>query len=333
MATPEKCLFVFTTKLGSKKALGPEDSRGESNNKLPCFLDGESSKCSFPSLSLVNYCCTAPSEESIEHLKSPVELRKQLVSIAPKLLLKNISRSFGTMIDNRIHQVNLMLVANAHNDSMDMRLSKVLSSDNGSPTCFTSAETIFRPLDLNKGFTKMVGRLKVVILPLVFKTVVSIKVLGIKDINVSITAPGTIIGTFGGACSRLQTAEVTLDTASLYSSMTSRCDQVVQEAFEVAALLSAMETTSKVPAFDAPSTGRHRRVTDNMQRVLSNPPIQLDDERSMILPNISSKVNKASRQKRPIGSEHFIVPISLSRQPRSAQLPRENLTRNSTQSR
>jgi hypothetical protein len=90
---------------------------------------------------------------------------------------------------------------------------------------------------MNKGFVKTIGRLKAVILPLVFKTTIQINILGVKDVKVCIMAPGTITGTFFGSCCRLRSADIAIDTAALYQCMKARCDQVVGEAFEVEALL------------------------------------------------------------------------------------------------
>jgi hypothetical protein len=97
---------------------------------------------------------------------------------------------------------------------------------------------------MNKGFVKTIGRLKAVILPLVFNTTIHINILGVKNIKVCITAPGTITGTFVGTCIRLRSAEITIDTAALYRCMKARCDKLVSEVFETAALLLDVQSSN-----------------------------------------------------------------------------------------
>ena len=251
MATPEKCLFVFTSKLGCKRTLSnsiPEDS--EASNVLACFLDNDSSRCTLPSLCLQEHSSLKlPEEKSIEELKTTLDVTKQTISVAPTALLQNVCRSFGTMIDNRIKEVNLMALENKtitdKDNCMDLKLSSIMLSEKKCPTSFTSAELSFRPLAISKGFTKHVGRLKAVILPLVFKTTVIVNILGVQNLKVAITAPGTIVGTFLGSCNRLQSVDVTVDTKAVFLCMKARCDQVVIEAFETAARLLTTPTSTE----------------------------------------------------------------------------------------
>jgi hypothetical protein len=190
-------------------------------------------------------CCD---QEASDELKSALVLNKQTISVAPTTLLKNISISFGTMIDNRIKHVHRLLVANSHEnhkvDELNQKLSSLLFSEKSSPTCFTSAESSFRTLSMSQGFVKTIGRLKAVILPLIFNTTIQINILGVKNVKVLITAPGTITGTFFGSCNRLRSADIAIDTAAVYQCMKAHCDQVVGEAFEKAALLSNIQSSN-----------------------------------------------------------------------------------------
>lgn len=243
MATPEKCLYVFTTKLGCRKNVSdPVDSHSETS-MLPCFLDSESSRCTLPSLSLSSSCLKSTEDEAVGKLSSSsLEARKATIGFAPTALLQNISRSFGTMIDNRIKDVQQMMLAGANEpDDLNLTLASLLSSEKRCPTSFLSAESSFRPLPMSKGHVKEVGRIRGVILPLVFKTHIVIDILGVKKLTVTLTAPGTIVGTFGGT-TRLKSAEVNLHTGTLYSCMKEQCDQVVQKTFETAA--AQLSTTS-----------------------------------------------------------------------------------------
>jgi hypothetical protein len=248
MATPEKCLFVFTSRLGCKKDLGSVNTNEKS--QLPCFLENESSECTLPSLSLGKCACTKSCEqEAVDELKSALQLRKETISLAPTTLLKNVSCSFGTMIDDRIKQVHLLLLATSHENNnkeneQTLKLLSLLLTEKTSPASFTSAESCFRPLSIKKGFVKTIGRLKAVILPLVFSTTIHIKLLGIKSIKVCIAAPGTITGIFFGTSIRLRSAEVTIDTAALHQCMKARCDKVAAEVFETAALLSDIQSSN-----------------------------------------------------------------------------------------
>lgn len=248
MATPEKCLFVFTSRLGCKKDLGSVNTNEKS--QLPCFLENESSQCTLPSLSLGKCACTKSCEqEAVDELKSSLQLRKETISLAPTTLLKNVSRSFGTMIDDRIKQVHLLLLATFHENNnkeneQALKLLSLLLAEKTSPASFASAESCFRPLSMKKGFVKTVGRLKAVILPLVFSTTIQVNLLGIKCIKVCITAPGTITGTFFGTSIRLRSAEVAIDTAALHQCMKAQCDKVAAEVFETAALLSGIQSSN-----------------------------------------------------------------------------------------
>lgn len=241
MATPEKCVYVFTSRLGCKKGVSsPEKDDGEASSMLPCFLENESSTCTLPSLHLRKdaFLKSSSSEETIKELKSSLEARKGTISFVPTAILQNVTRSFGNMIDNRIKQVHLCMLANADEKNkeqdVNLKLASLLCSEKNCPTVFTSAESSFRPLPLSKGHIKHVGRIKAVILPLVFKTTITINILGTKERKVTLVAPGTIVGTFHGSCTRLRTAELTLDTSAMYSSMKERCDGVVAFTFETA---------------------------------------------------------------------------------------------------
>jgi len=254
MATPERCVYVFTSKLGCKKNVSdPITDDTNDSSMLPCFLENESSRCTLPSLQLGKCSCLKTSEEeAVEELKSSLEARKATISLAPTAVLQNITKAFGTMIDNRIKQVHLMMLANAdeHGKANDfnLKLSSLLCSEESCPTSFVAAESNFRPLPVSKGHVKEVGRIKAVILPLVFKTTITINVLGVKEIKMTLTAPGTIVGTFLGTCTRLRTAEVTLDTSAVYSSMKERCDQVVSATFETAAQILSNAPSPKKQA-------------------------------------------------------------------------------------
>ena len=251
MATPEKCVYVFASKLGCKKEISdPFTDRSETSSMLPCFLENDASRCTIPSLYLGKCSRFKPSEaEAIKELKSSLEARKSTISLAPTAVLQNVSRSFGTMIDNRIKQVHLMMLASADENSkehqMNLQLSSLLCSDKNCPTSFTSAESSFRPLPVNKGFVKQHGRIRAVILPLVFKATININILGVKELAVTITAPGTIVGTFVGSCTRLRTADITLDTSAIYLSMRRRCDQVVTATFEAASQLLNLSSSKE----------------------------------------------------------------------------------------
>lgn len=271
MATPEKCLYVFTSKLGCKKSVSdPVIGESEASSVLPCFLENESSRCTLPSLQLGKCSCLKSSEEeAIDELKSSLEARKATMKLAPSALLQNISRSFGTMIDNRIKQVHLMMLSSAkeHDKEHDLnlKLASLLCSEKSCPTSFTVAESSFRPLSVSKGHVKEVGRIKAVILPLVFKTTISINILGVKELNVAITAPGTIVGTFLGTCTRLRTAEVTLDTSAVYRDMKEQCDQVVTATFETAAQM-LNPTSSKEPTTQEQKQGPTSRALCRIKR-------------------------------------------------------------------
>lgn len=263
MATPEKCVYVFTSKLGCKKQVSADpvsDESGDGSSMLPCFLEDESSRCTLPSLRLGNASCVKSSEEeAVEELKSSLEARKATIRMAPTAVLQNISRSFGTMIDNRIKQVHLMMLASANDHDkehdLNLKLASLLCSEKNCPTSFIAAESNFKPLPVSKGHIKQVGRIKAVILPLVFKTTISINILGAKELRVTLTAPGTIVGTFLGSCTRLRTAEINLHTATMYSCMKEQCDHVVTTTFETAAQMLHAE----------PTTEEHATSKDRMQ--------------------------------------------------------------------
>ena len=110
------------------------------------------------------------------------------------------------------------------------------------PVVLLHTETIFRTLPLSKGFLKVKAASQIVALPFVLTVVVVAKIVGAKMVQVRITAPGAIVGTFSNLDDRIDQAEVQIDTARLYRSMKKRCDQIVKKAYDTA--LSAVQGKS-----------------------------------------------------------------------------------------
>lgn len=239
MATPEKALHVFTTKLASKRRLG--ETSGAGCSTLKCFLGNEAAQCSITSLRVKNSSCAETSAEtSIEKMSTMMEATKETVGKIPDLLLQNVSQSFGKMVDTRLNSVlTLMMTRKSFTGEAtpadeSIRVASLLSSTKMSPISFASAETKFRPLHISRWYEKKLGRTKAIILPFVFKTIVAMNILGSKSVEVTITAPGTAIGSFVSGSPRIQSVEVTINAEVVHRCMVERCDQAVKECLRTA---------------------------------------------------------------------------------------------------
>jgi citrate lyase gamma subunit len=237
MTTQEKAVQVFTTKLACKRRLG--EAQGSETSGLSCFLAAESSVISMPSLKMTGP--DLPAETAAKQLKAPLEADKHRIGVIPQTILQNVSQAFGKMIDQRLPAV--LKMANKEQS----QVAALMASGQSIPTSFTCAETKFRPLPLSKGFVKELGRSTAIILPLVFKLIIDISFFGSRSMQVTITAPGTVIGTFSTNCQRIQSIKITIDTESVYRQMSDRCDQVVLECLQ-----TATELSSQIKVLDRP---------------------------------------------------------------------------------
>lgn len=247
MTTAEKSLQVFTSRLASKKRAG--DAETTACSLLPSLMANESSRCSLPTLELD---AMIDADSCIEQLGTRVEAKRGDMDRVPNMLLRSVCKSFDNMFQDSLRNVRSMLLSNCDTTISTLDLYKnlqtatILSCTKDFPIDFNSAETIVKVLP-GKGFVKHIGKTKAVILPLVFKAVIEISILGKKTIEVTIRAPGTTVGTFSSTCHRIQSVDITVEPKAMYRSMKSSCDQVAQECRHVVNEMTQAKPGGSIP--------------------------------------------------------------------------------------
>lgn len=223
---------------------------------MECSLSTSRSCVSAPRLSIE--MSGRPSLESTpaDAMGDRIKVERNCVSTLPKTLLDNVVRSFDHLIDTKLNGFSQSLVRRTkeallqgkertiHPTLQNLQAATMLVAKEGvPPVTFIHTESNFRTLPLTKGFLKVKMATKIVVLPFVLTIVVFAKILGAKTVQVRITAPGAIVGTFSNLDDRIEQAEVQIDTERLYSNMKRRSDQIVKKAYDVA--LSMLESAGQ----------------------------------------------------------------------------------------
>jgi len=244
-------LRSFTSLLSSARSFGVQEAvHPRPEPGLSKFLSSEvvfdssnpycSHICSMPSLCLKNKVtegmCSAKNmsrqETAAFNLAFPVFHDHENVAEAPVTLLNNFSVSFMSLIESRMRTSIVALSECAQEIARSQEgttLVNLLSGSGGSsPITLTTIVTSFRALGCCENSDE-----DALYLPLVFEATVDAMVLGTL-VTCTVSAPGTIIGTFHGD-GLLERVEILFDSIALLNSMMKEARFVVRKVIARAA--------------------------------------------------------------------------------------------------
>lgn len=244
------CLERFTSLLGHQHKTDESASSEPEMNGFQWMersMSSSRSCISTPRLSIEMSDRPSLENSPAKAMGDRITVERNCVSTLPKTLLENIVRSFDHLIDTKLNRLSQFLVKRTketllqgkeraiHPTLQSLQAATMLVSKDGvPPVTFIYTESNFRTLPLTKGFLKVKMATKIVVLPFVLTVVIFANIFGAKTVQVRITAPGAIVGTFSNLDDRIDQAEVQIDTERLYGSMKRRCDQIVKKAYDVA---------------------------------------------------------------------------------------------------
>jgi hypothetical protein len=247
--TPESRLEMFTIMLEWQH--NTDDMLTTKAQAVPRFIALEQFLAQHPTS-----CVTVPElllskekgdsraqDDHVQNMSTRISIEINTINSLPETLLGNATLSFGELVDSRLLQFAKLLPTRTK-PSTNAGAAKLLEGK--SPVIFTRAESIFRTLPQAKAFMKFHGANRIVIIPFVFTVKIYIKILGVKTVQVRMTAPGTIVGTFSIDDQKLAQADVQIDVARLHKSMKMKCDQVVKKAYDTATHLTKNSAQNQV---------------------------------------------------------------------------------------
>ena len=256
MTSPEVCLQTFTTHLGyhhRANAFAISKTELFRLEGIEGLLSESTSRVTVPSLSTRSQDkeTTSSANNPVQAMNTKITVERSSVGSLPRALLDNIVFSFGNLVETRLNQFMRLLEARTKQKMLkaaerddpsthqNRRAAALLVSTEDSPTAaFAHTESIFRTLPLSKGFVKRDGSNRIVIIPFILTVKIFTEILCVKTVQVRLTAPGTIVGTFLSLGDKIDHAEVQVDAERLYRCMKMRCDQVVKKSFETAKALT-----------------------------------------------------------------------------------------------
>jgi hypothetical protein len=250
--TPESRLETFTTMLGWQHTTDSMATKAQAVNRLLALgksLAHPTSCVTVPKLLSTEKGDRSAQDDPVQNMSTRISIERNTVNSLPGLLLGNATLSFGEMVDSRLLQFAHLLPTRTK-PRTNAGAAKLLQGK--SSISFTRAESIFRTLPQAKAFLKFHGTNRVVIIPFVFTVKIYVKILGVKTVQVRMTAPGTIVGTFSIDDQKLAQADIQIDAARLHKSMKMKCDQVLKKAYDTATLLTQNTAQSqlKVPVLE-----------------------------------------------------------------------------------
>lgn len=251
MTNSESCLESFISLLGYQSRSEdhvPSDEDIGRLLRLERSLLNSTSCVTVPQLSTMSASEGDLPSADLNRLKAMgmrIQVERSSVSSLPKALLDNVVMSFEDLLDTRLQRFTQFLLsksmrtvhgAKASENTLaheNLQAVSMLVNMHGTPTISISHyESTFRALPMSKGFVKMQGSKRIVIIPFVLTVKVFTKMFGIKTVQLGLTAPGTVVGIFSTSDNKIDCADVQIDSARLLKSMKRRCDQVVKKAYE-----------------------------------------------------------------------------------------------------
>jgi hypothetical protein len=251
MTSSECCLESFISLLGYQSRTedhAPSDEDIDRFLRLERSLLNSMSYVTVPRLSVrISVEEDVPSADfsRLKAMDMQMRVERSSVSSLPKVLLDNVVLSFEDLLEARIQRFTQFLVSKSMHTLPGAKTSEnalahenlqvvaMLVNKHGTPTISLShCESTFRALPISKGFVKMQGSTRIVIIPFVLTVKVFTKMLGVKTVQVGLTAPGTVVGIFSTCDTKIDMADVQIDSARLLKNMKRRCDQVVKKAYE-----------------------------------------------------------------------------------------------------
>lgn len=268
-----------------------------SSSLLPCYLSPspqESASCVLPCLHLCsNGKSTVSSpgkyfsveQRAAEQLRMPLRFGKRSIATAPSALLRNVSLSFGMLIDSRLDATARVLLrrtrkaqelGNEEDSKKELSVLKSLTSLSATraTVALTSASTGFQTFPHGRELNFPAKSKRVLVLPLVFKARIGVTILGVRKLTICLKAPGTVTGSFTSSANRLDSVAVVLDTEALLACMRQRCRDLVRKAVAIAycrAHRSEIEKTPPLLITAAESTARVAKSKINEPCMLPPP--------------------------------------------------------------
>jgi len=236
MVTPMQSLSSFASHLGSvRSADGGETQLISSvSSRLALNLHGPESTCKFPSL----WLGPLQSRQSIQSRKDllysstwmseSIKVDKANASTIPETLLRNVTTSFGTVVDetraryleDAIDQLPCYYKSKGlNNNTLRAQAIRVLATSH--PISFTLSMTKVVPASLSSGTLKVShGDVRVVELPISFMVKVNLLILGYRRTVVVMETPGVIRGSYTlWDPDKLDEISLEFDTGALYLAM------------------------------------------------------------------------------------------------------------------
>jgi len=215
-----------------------------SANKLPKLIASsqEGVCCTVPSLKLQkrdSAFCPRSSKPLLEdaaatNLRHPIEVNRKQLSSLPMTLLWNLSKSFMSLVDSRLHSSLTALVRQSRGDNAFSQVLVGLLSHSSNPISPTTVVTTFRTLAFSERTEE--GTYAI---PLIFEAIIDLNILQGNLIAFNVEAPGTIHGNF--SCSsepagpvELLSIDISIDTTALLQSMMAQARIAVRRAVGLA---------------------------------------------------------------------------------------------------
>ena len=234
MATSLQALISFASRIGSARSVDREEAPLASSfsSGLASNLAGPTSTSSFPSLWLGPlHVLRRGSQSGADELYSStwmsekIKLDKANVCSMPEILLRNVTTSFGTVVDetrylylrDAIEQLP-MHYRKTGSPEATLRAQAIKALTTSHPIAFTLSMTKILTESTTKAVLKAsIGDMRVVEIPLTFVVKIEALILGWRRVVISLTAPGVIRGSYKiWEPSKLQDVSLELDTLALY---------------------------------------------------------------------------------------------------------------------
>lgn len=189
-------------------------------------------------------------QKAAQRLCDTSSWRKSSIADAPGELLKNVSKSFSSLVDSRVKSWTLLMFRHSlssGDSSSRARLLQMLAAS----IKVISSKSSFKTLQLPPSAAGQAKEADV-ILPLIFEVVLNVS-LGDKSESVTLRAPGTVSGNFDSSSPKgLAKIDIRLDSGALLKSIV---DQARLAVFKTVASVNSadMKPAASKPVEQAPN--------------------------------------------------------------------------------
>lgn len=290
MSTSLQALISFASRLGSARSVDGEEAplASSMSSSLASNLAGPTSICTFPSLWLGPlHVLRRGSQSGADELYSStwmserIKLDKASIGSMPGILLRNVTTSFGTVVDetrdlylrDAIEQLPLRYRKTGSPEAT-LRAQAIQALTTSHPIAFTLSMTKIRTESLTKAVLKAsCGDMRVVEIPLSFVVKIEALILGWRRVVIALNAPGVIRGSYKiWDPSKLLDVSLELDTLALYLSMRSQSIALLKTAHRASMVLVSKQrkhsNATKLSAMteNVETMGDKERSKDNKLR-------------------------------------------------------------------